>query len=114
MDAEAAASPGSAGGDGGAARSPAEASEEDQVRVRRRTLEAVLEQCQRALELLRDADLKGDTTMAEEEEEAMEEEEEGMVEGEGTSTSSPTDVDCEIVEVRDGFLQEFAVLEGLC
>ncbi|OAY85295.1 hypothetical protein ACMD2_05646 [Ananas comosus] len=100
MDAEAAASPGSAGGDGGAARSPAEASEEDQVRVRRRTLEAVLEQCQRALELLRDADLKGDTTMAEEEE-AMEEEEEGMVEGEGPSTSSPTDVDCEIVELCD-------------
>nr|CAD1840638.1 unnamed protein product [Ananas comosus var. bracteatus] len=40
------------GGGGGAA--------EEQVRVRRRTLEAVLEQCQRTLEMLKNADLEPD------------------------------------------------------
>ncbi|KAG1342287.1 hypothetical protein COCNU_05G005160 [Cocos nucifera] len=72
---------------------------EEQVRVRRRTLEAVLEQCRRALELLQDAnvdrDPAGDAAAAEEEEE----EEKG--EEEGCTPRSPSAADQEIDELCD-------------
>ncbi|XP_020113232.1 uncharacterized protein LOC109727503 [Ananas comosus] len=84
------------GGGGGAA--------EEQVRVRRRTLEAVLEQCQRTLEMLKNADLEPDPDAGDEigsKGSAGEEEEEEEKEEE-VRLRTPSSVDYETDEfVRD-------------
>ncbi|XP_073010312.1 uncharacterized protein [Typha latifolia] len=68
-----------------------------QVRLRRRTVESVLEECQRALQMLRNTDLNLESAVHER---AMEEEEE--IEGdEGPTPASLTDVDCEAYELCD-------------
>ncbi|XP_072953705.1 uncharacterized protein [Typha angustifolia] len=66
-----------------------------QVRVRRRTVESVLEECQRALQMLRNTDLNLESAVHEP---AMEEEIEG---DEGPTPTSLTDVDCEAYELCD-------------
>lgn len=54
---------------------------EEQIRVRRKTLEAVLEQCQRALELLKNTDLDPDPDAVDADEEGKRREEEEWEEG---------------------------------
>ncbi|XP_008802294.2 uncharacterized protein LOC103716173 isoform X2 [Phoenix dactylifera] len=72
---------------------------EEQVRVRRRTLEAVLEQCRQALELLQDAKLDQDPAGDAAAEEEEKEEEKG--EEEGYTPRSPSADDQEIDELCD-------------
>ncbi|XP_010942660.1 uncharacterized protein [Elaeis guineensis] len=69
----------------------------EQVRVRRRTLEAVLEQCRRALELLQDANVDRDPAR----DAAAEEEDEEKREEEGCTPRSPSAADQEIDELCD-------------
>ncbi|OAY70191.1 hypothetical protein ACMD2_22380 [Ananas comosus] len=81
---------------------------EEQVRVRRRTLEAVLEQCQRTLEMLKNADLEPDPDAGEEigskgsagEEEEEEEEEEEVRSRTPSSVDYETDELCELLKCR--------------
>ncbi|XP_008795173.1 uncharacterized protein LOC103710994 isoform X2 [Phoenix dactylifera] len=70
---------------------------EEQIRVRRKTLEAVLEQCQRALELLKNADLDPDPDAVDADEEGKRREEE--VWEEGLPLQSPAASDCETDEL---------------
>lgn len=76
--------------------------EEEQMRVRRRTVQAVLEQCREALELLQDAepgrDPTGDADM-----EKVEEVPEEDDAGDRSNPASPSAADYETYEVGDFF-----------
>ncbi|OEL25722.1 hypothetical protein BAE44_0013260 [Dichanthelium oligosanthes] len=77
----------------------------EELKVRRRTLETVLEQCQRALEMIREADLGEDEEGANSEE-VQEEEGGGEADGhgcgdEGAQPPPPSDADYETDELCD-------------
>jgi hypothetical protein len=73
-----------------------------ELRLRRRTLETVLEQCQRALELMREADgSPGDgTPEAGDRDEGGAEGTGDVSDGEGPPTTPPSEADFETDEVR--------------
>ncbi|XP_010916672.1 uncharacterized protein [Elaeis guineensis] len=77
---------------------------EEQIRVRRKTLEAVLEQCQRALELLKNTDLDPDPAAvgADEEEQRREEEEweEGLPLQSSAASDCETDELCQLLKSK--------------
>ncbi|XP_038990129.1 uncharacterized protein LOC103722302 isoform X2 [Phoenix dactylifera] len=79
-----------AAGAGAGGPSPGPVGGEEQVQVRRRTLEAVLEQCRRALDLLQDADLDTDPAR-----------DAAAGEGEGSTPRSLSTVDQELDELCD-------------
>ena len=86
----------------------------EELKLRRRTLETVLEQCQRALEMIREVDL-GEVEEGANSKEGVQEDEGGEADGhgggdEGAQPPPPSDADYETDEVRGDLAAHLLIL----